>query len=401
VRALALKFDDAGTHCNLGNVWQELGKFDEAIACFHTALEFEPDNALLHYNLGNALTKLDQQNDAIASFRQALALNADYAEAYNNLGNALTETGQLDAALESLRRALQINPSYFEAHNNMGNVLRELRLLDAAKDSYHKAIAIQPNYAQAHVNLGLVLRAQGRHAEAQTSCQTALKIEPDLTTALIFKAEMHADQGQFAAAEEAYRRAIATEPESPKAWSGIASVRKMTSADAAWLADVQGIVQKNIPPRKEVYLRYALGKYFDDVKDFEQAFFNYQRANELTKSYSGRYDKQRQTLVVDTLIHVYDQTRINREQIDANTSARPVFIVGMPRSGTSLTEQILASHPEVFGAGELTFWSAAAARLEKSAPEEEMRDGVIANLAKEYLSLLQSFSTDALRVVDK
>jgi len=397
-QALALKFDDAGTHCNLGNVWQELGRFDEAAACFRTALKFEPDNAALHYNLGNALTRLDQPNNAIASFRQALALKADYAEAYNNLGNALTESGQLEAAQESLHRALQISPSYFEAHNNMGNVLRELRQLDAAADSYRRAIVIKPNFAQAHVNLGLVQRTQGRHAEAEACCQTALGITPDLAAALIFKAELHADRGQFTEAEDAYRRAIATEPESPKAWSGIASVRKMTPADAAWLADVQRISGQNIPPRKEVYLRYALGKYFDDVRDFKQAFFNYQRANELAKSYSGRYEKQRQTSAVDLLKNAYDQAWIRRERTDENASERPVFIVGMPRSGTSLTEQILASHPAVFGAGELAFWRNVAAR---SAQQGETTANASNKTAEEYLSLLQSFSPDALRVVDK
>jgi tetratricopeptide (TPR) repeat protein len=399
-RALELKFDDAGTHCNLGNVWQELGQFDEAMACFRTALKFEPGNAELHYNLGNALVKLDQPNDAIASFHQALALKPDYAEAYNNLGNALTETGQLDAAQESLRRALQINPGYVEAHNNLGNVLRELRLLDAATGSYRRALAIKPNFAQAHVNLGLALRALGHHAEAEASCQAALETNPDLASALIFKAELHADQGQFAEAENAYRRAIVAEPESPKAWSGISRVRKMTPADATWLADVQRIAEKNIPPRKEVYLRYALGKYFDDVKDFEQAFHNYRRANELTKSYSGRYEEQRQTLAVDLLTSIYDQAWIRRERIDTNTSVRPVFIVGMPRSGTSLAEQILASHPAVFGAGELAFWKNAAVRR-ASAQQDEMTVSTSDKTAEEYLSLLQSFSPDALRVVDK
>ncbi|HSY27540.1 MAG TPA: sulfotransferase, partial [Burkholderiaceae bacterium] len=197
------------------------------------------------------------------------------------------------------------------------------------------------------------------------------------------------------------RRAIEIEPESPKAWSGIAGVRKMTPADATWLANVRRIAEKNIPPRKEVYLRYALGKYFDDVKDFEQAFFNYRRANELTKSYSGRYEKRRQTLAVDLLTNVDDHAWVRRERIDANTSDRPVFIVGMPRSGTSLTEHILASHPAIFGAGELAFWNTAAARLESTAREGEMRERAIGNLADEYLSQLQSFSPDALRVVDK
>ena len=176
----------------------------------------------------------------------------------------------------------------------------------------------------------------------------------------------------------------------------------MTHEDAAWIAQAQRIAQRRLPPRKEVLLRYAIGKYFDDVKDFEQAFSHYRRANELTKLYRASHDRPQLTRAIDLIIQAFDREwlsrSINRTRIDA---ARPVFIVGMLRSGTTLAEQILASHRDVFGAGELMFWTGASATYRSSAPEQAARASLLSALAHDYLRLLAALSPEALRVVDK
>jgi hypothetical protein len=135
----------------------------------------------------------------------------------------------------------------------------------------------------------------------------------------------------------------------------------MTQSDAAWLAQAQRIAGRPLPARREVPLRYAIGKYFDDVKDFDQAFINFQRANELTKLRRAKHDRVQLTQVVDAITRSYDPLWLKETRINAHESARPVFIVGMLRSGTTLAEQILASHPDVFAAGELTYWNTASA----------------------------------------
>jgi len=150
-----------------------------------------------------------------------------------------------------------------------------------------------------------------------------------------------------------------------------------------------------------VPLQYAIGKYYDDVKDFERAFLHYRQANELTKLCRAKYDQRRQTQAVDSLLAYFEQDWENREKIDANRSARPVLIVGMPRSGTSLAEQILASHPAVFGAGELPFWAAALDNRDVSALKTDQGDKMLCDLADDYLQFLESLESDALRVVDK
>jgi tetratricopeptide (TPR) repeat protein len=213
-------------------------------------------------------------------------------------------------------------------------------------------------------------------------------------------ADASADRGQFAQAEALFTRAIAIQPDSPEAWAGLARLRKMTVGDAAWLAQAQRIAAKGLPPRHEISLRHAIGKYFDDVQDFDQAFVNFRRANELTSLRRAKHDRARLTRTVDDIMRSWDRKRV-RPRTGANESERPVFIVGMLRSGTSLVEQILASHPAVFGAGELTYWSAAWAAHAASPGNAEMSDRSLRTLADDYIRSLGELSDGALRVVDK
>jgi hypothetical protein len=157
----------------------------------------------------------------------------------------------------------------------------------------------------------------------------------------------------------------------------------------------------SLPLRHEMSLRYALGKYFDDVKQYDQAFSSYRQANELTKRYGSRYDRSGLTERVDRTIKSFDAEQIRRYQSRGNASDRPVFIVGMPRSGTTLTEQILASHPSVFGAGELTFWQTAATAYEAAELKGGEGSTLIPGMASDFLDRLTGLSGDAQRVVDK
>jgi tetratricopeptide (TPR) repeat protein len=205
-------------------------------------------------------------------------------------------------------------------------------------------------------------------------------------------AELSADRGQFAPAEELLRRALAVDPDSAEGVAGMAHFRKMTTRDAAWAAQAQRLAERTLPPRREAVLRFAIGKFFDDTQDYTAAFTNFRRANELTKLHRGKHDRRQLTHAIEQLIAGYDLEWAARSRENANTSALPVFIVGMPRSGTTLAEQILASHPAVFGAGELSFWNKPAPA--GAAPEPEQR-------AAEYLRLLEGLGAGALRVIDK
>jgi tetratricopeptide (TPR) repeat protein len=322
------------------------------------------------------------------------------------LGNALLKLFRIEDAMASFRRALEIRPDFAEAAVNLGNAQRSIGRLDEAVAGYRRALLTKPDFVAAHTELGLALRLQRRAAESEAACRRALEINPDSAAALSVLADLRADAGRFAEAEELFKRVIAIDPKSSDAWAGIARLRKMTAADGAWLAAAQGLVEQELPPQRELSLRYAIGKYYDDVRDFEKAFQNYRRANELSKHCGPAHDATRLTRNIDLIIRSHDRRWVSRARSAANPSMRPVFIVGMLRSGTSLAEQILASHPAVFGAGELTFWGAAsaaniAAASALNAPSIDVSDATLARLADDYLGLLQGLSADALRMVDK
>jgi tetratricopeptide (TPR) repeat protein len=399
--ALQLKPGDAQVHCNLGNALRQLGRLQDALASSRQAIALDPALGVAHNCLGLILAAQGQPEAAVASYRRALALGANDVEALNNLGTALRDLGQLREALSLYARAIEIDRARAETHCNLGHALLEFRRVDEAAASYTRALALQPDNAAAHLSLGTVQRLQGRAADAEASCRAALAIDPRNVEALSLLGELRADRGQFSEAEQLFQRAIAIDPNFPFAFFSIAAHRKMTSGDTAWLKGAQGLLAKRLPLRHQVSLRYALGKYFDDVGQYEHAFGHYRQANELTKGYGVHYDRGKLTRRADAIMDSFGAPAIRQHQSRGLASERPVFIVGMPRSGTTLTEQILASHPAVFGAGELTFWQSAFAEYEAGGLKAESSASLIPRLARDYLEHLTALSGDALRVVDK
>ncbi|HEY1725882.1 MAG TPA: tetratricopeptide repeat protein [Steroidobacteraceae bacterium] len=398
-RALALNPDSAQAHNNLGNALQGLGQLDQSADSYRRALQIDPDYAEAHQNMADAQLRLGQPVEAISSYRRALALSPRFVEAHHNLANALFEVGRLPEALASYHQALTLRPAFPEAHMNLGNVQRGQGMLEAAIESYRRALALRPDLAAAHANLGVALRLQGHGAQAEASCRRALTLEPESALTLAMLGEMRADQGAFEEAETLLRRAIELQPETAEAWIGLARLRRFTPADASWALQAQRIAQRPLAPRKEVLLRYALGKYHDDLQDYEQAFAHYRRANELSKLFRPSYDRLSVAQSIDRIIAGHDRNQSVPARRNISTVPRPVFIVGMMRSGTTLAEQMLASNPAVFGAGELMYWSDAAARaaqLPAGAP-----DSAVARLGADYRQLLQRLAPDAACVIDK
>jgi tetratricopeptide (TPR) repeat protein len=400
-RALAIKPDFAEAHSNMGNVLRGLGRCDEAVHSCRRALAIKPDFAEAHNNLGNALKDLGRLDDALTSYGRALELKPRFADAHCNVGNALRDVGRLHDALASYRRALELKPELAEAHNNLGNVQLDLMLLNAAEASHCRALELKPNYVHAHTALARVLRQQGRASAAEARCRTALRLAPNDADSIAFSAELHSDRGEFVEAEALFERALEIDPYLPAACAGLARCRRMSDSDSPWLAGAHRLLARKLPLRQEIYMRFAMGKYFDDLKSYEQAFHNYRLANDLTKKYGSAFDRADFTRQVDRILHAYNRDWLSRVECQGLSSGRPVFIVGMPRSGTSLAEQILASHPAVFGAGELPFWQDAAMLFDASPPRAAGEASKIESFAQAYLCNLGELSPDALRVIDK
>ena len=405
VSALTLRPEFVEAHANFGELQLELGQPEMAAASCARALAIHPGFAPAHQTLAKARMSQERFDEAAVHAGRAVAINAEFAEAHNTLGNALVKMMRLAEALASFRRAVALKPDFTEAHMNLGSALRSIGHLDAAAAGYRRVLELKPEFAPAHAALAGVLRLQRRGEEAENSCRRALEIDPKSAAALAVLAELRADAGRFAQAEELHRRIISVDENALDSWAALARLRRMTAADSEWLSAAQRLLAAPPPARRELALRYAVGKYFDDLGDFDLAFTHYRRANLLSAQCAPPHDRARLARTVDFIIRSHDRSWMDRKQAAGNFSERPVFIVGMLRSGTSLAEQILASHPAVYGAGELTFFGAEAAPALADAAAAghgpDFSDAELHRLGANYLELLQRLSTGTKRVVDK
>ena len=319
-KALRINPGYAEAHNSLGNVLNQMGRHEQATASYAKALQLMPDYTDAYYNLANALCELGRHQQAIASYARALQLRPDFAEAHNNLANAFSELGDYEQAVASYAKALQIRPDHAKAHNNLANALCERGKHEQAIASYTRALQINPNYADAHCNLGTALSDLGRHDEAIASYTEALRIKPD-----------------YAKAYENLGRIKKYEPGDPQ----IAQMREI-------------IANRAISENDEMLVRFALGKACDDIGDTESSFQHFLEGNRLRKKQLG-YDISSDRKLFNLIKSIFSEDELPAlEEIQPETGhkERPVFIVGMHRSGTTLAEQILASHSQVHGADE-------------------------------------------------
>jgi tetratricopeptide (TPR) repeat protein len=393
--ALAVKPNDPETLCNLSNALRRLGHLDEARDCSQRAIALQPALSLAHNNLGLVLAGLGRRAEAVASFRQAVSLAPRSVDSLNNLGSALCALGESGEAATIHRTAIALDPQRAESHFNLATALYGLGMADAAVASYRRALELRPRYALAQLGLATALRALGRAVEAEAACSAVLDAQADHGAALCLLGDLYTDRGEFARAQELFQRALDIDEEFAPALCSIAAHRRMTPDDGAWLRAAERRLEKPLPLEHEIGLRYALGKYFDDLARYDAAFDRYRAANELCRRHESTYDVNRLAGGVDRIIARCDRAFVHDGHSGASQSELPVLVVGMPRSGTSLLEQILASHSQAYGAGEVNFWEDAFAAFAGSGAS------AFAQLARQYLERLGAHSGQALRVIDK
>ena len=400
-RALKQDPGEAEAHNNLGNAWLELKEYQNAELCYERALILWPGNAQIHCNRGFVRSAQRRLAEAAACYRQALASDPKLIDALNGLGNTLRDLGDRREAATLFRRAIEVDAARAESHANLGAVLFEMRRVDEAVASFKRALELAENHVPAQLGLALALRQQRRPEEAEEQCRAALEADPRHVEALCLLGELRADRGRFAEAEALFQRAIDADPEhAAAAYAGIATHRRMSEADSAWLRGAEALSARPLSLAQQISLQYALGKYFDDTGQYDRAFEHYTRANESTKRYGARHDRERLRQRVSRIIQSFDG-RPGASPGAAADSELPILIVGMPRSGTSLAEQILASHPAVFGAGELVYWNGAYDAFSADAARGGTAAASVATLAVTYLERLRALGGGASRVIDK
>lgn len=398
-QALELSADDPEIHCNLANVLRRLGRLEEAVASAQRAVALDPRLSVAHNNLGLALAALGRHREAVASFRRAVQLNSHFPEALRNLANVLHDTGEYEEAVSLHRTALGLDPQSADGHCQLGNALSELGRVVEATTSFRRALELQPEHAHALLGLATALRLQWRAAEAEASIRAVLAAHPDDIEALCLLGDLHVDRGDFTQAQELFQRAQALDANYAPVLCSIAAHRRMTADDGAWLQAAEALLAKPLTLAHEIALRYALGKYHDDLRRYDEAFGEYRSANELSRRHEPAYDRTKLAQHVDQIIGHCDAEFVRSSHEGACEADLPVFVIGMPRSGTSLIEQILASHPDVYGVGEVRFWDKAYESFARAAGDAGAN--ALAGAARDYLEQLRTLAEPARRVVDK
>ena len=343
-------------HSNLGGALIDKGQLQEGIAAYRRAIHLNPNFPAAHYNLGNALKNAGQLDEAIAAYRQAIALDAGFSEALINLADALKDKGQLDEAILLYRRAVALKPNLPEAHYNLGAGPETSGQLDEAIAAYRQAIALKPSLLEAHNNLGNALKSKGQIEAAIAAYRQAIAVNPNYSEAHGNLGLALRESGQFEDAAESLRRALTIKP-SGRFYEGLVLTGRQV-ADAAEVAQLATLVnQPGIPVDDRIAAEFALAKSLDEAQHFDDAFSHFAAANRLFKesraAAGDRFDADELRRLVDRTIQTFTPAFFATQRAWGDPAELPVFIVGMPRSGTSLVEQIAASHPAVFGAGEL------------------------------------------------
>jgi tetratricopeptide (TPR) repeat protein len=379
---------------NLGSALKALGRLDDATDALRTALWIDPDFAPALANLAQVLADtgdLTQLDEAEAICRRAVHVAPRLHQALNSLGNILRLQGRLDEALTCYRQIPQSSRQQATARLNIGRTFQEQgRYADAAQmfdlalaiepdparyhacygslsserddhveaaRHYRLALARDPECAQAHHGLGLALLEQGGHDEAFTCFQQALKIDPSMAGVWVALSRTEAERGDFDSSCRSARSALCIQPQQVGAYCQLATNLR-GQVPPAEIREMQELLrQKYLEEGARSLLHFALASVYDAQGLFDEAAALFQTANALQASRKAArghtYDPDSYARLIDRLVATFTPEFLACREDWADHGPRPVFIVGLPRSGTSLTEQILASHPNVHGAGEL------------------------------------------------
>ncbi len=393
---------------NLGNALQLQGRNEQAVEQLRKALRQQPDYADAHNNLGNALHALGENSDAIAAYREAIRLDGQMVDALTNLGNTLLEEQDNSAAIESFRRAIQVQPRHHDAWHGLGNALRNERNFDAAADAYREAISIDPRQADTHEALARTLSLNDKNEAAIAAFREALALDPAHLAALRGLGSALGFAGEMDEAIATLREALRSEPSHGNSLLTIAKFKQFTEAEDADLLTMESLYARDhLSDEDRIPIGYGLGKAYEDLREYRKSITCILDAA-ARKHRQSNYSRAQSEALFDSIKSTFTPEFSARFADCGNPDPTPVFILGMPRSGTTLAEQILASHPDVYGAGELRLlwdlatgsrppdqWENAVRSLAELSPEA-MRD-----IGDTYLDGIRKISPDARFITDK
>jgi len=366
-RVLALAPDDAGARGALGIALMEAGSNEEAAVCFQDATRMRPQDPDVHYNHGRALASLDRLDEAEQAFRRSIAIEPNHARAFNNLGLVLNRLGRIEEAQASLENAIRSQPHYALAHANLANVLHTRLQFEAAGAECRKALAIDPDCALAHANLGTILWSQGDPENAIERFQCALALEPDRVEVAGKLATVLEEINRIDEAEAIASEARARLPRDPNLNLVTAKCERRNCRFEAAIVRLEKLDCKAVGLDLSAKIEHELGLLYDCKGDYDRAFVHFETCNQLAAQTYGarRFDKQRVHDKLDAMRNFLEGSTGSVFPEPVRDTRAPIFLVGFPRSGTTLLDQILDSHPGLQTLEEKPALDAVAAEIDK------------------------------------
>lgn len=378
----------------------ESGNPKAAIAALSEAVKLAPQNPLAHYDLGLARLQARHLPQAFASFQKALALKPDFSRAHYNLAVCLEGLGRFQEAVTAYQKSAELDPKNVKACARIAELMTKFGRVDEGTAWLYRAAAINPRSPTGRLNHARALLNEEKLEEGEGELRRLIALAPRQPGAHYALGTIFSSTGRFAEAIDSFEQAIRVDPNDCTAHLGRVSVQKLTEADRPLVARLSAVLERcGGHDEGRMLVHFALGKAYDDLKDYEQAMHHFDAANKLRGRFS-RFDPEQFRKYIDGLIATCTPEFFARHREVASLDASPVLIVGLPRSGTTLVEQIISAHPQVAGAGEQMYWSQQGLFADSELADEIAPDRARA-LIDGYLSLLRSFSAEALRVTDK
>jgi tetratricopeptide (TPR) repeat protein len=406
----ALKMDPNhyGALCSLANAQIALDDMDGALENYKKSLSINPDEPTVLDNYGRTLGALGRYDEAIEHFNTILKRNPDYAPAHASLAKAYNEGGRPQEAFDEYQIALQIDNRLADAHLGIAHLYTGLGELVRGEYHYNEAIRLYPDFTNAYIGLANVHRHRGHFDKALKVCERAEKISPHDPYILASKADTLQRMGNE---EGAYKLLSALNEQNQMAPLAVDTFtricRKFEVCDEAMELLELSIAAPSTDIMEKQMLRYAAGSLLDKQKRYDEAFEYFQSANE---GGALAYNAENQRNIIEQVISHFSKEAMTSLPRAKTGSTRPIFILGMPRSGTTLTEQILSCHSDVYGAGELQYMKERTNEIKATQPSldgmwatrmDKLTEAQMTGFANNYLDDISKLNSEAKHVTDK
>ncbi len=381
------------------------GQFDNAIKRIKELNEQHPNVPLLFNILGACYKAIGEIDGALQMFEVATKIKPDYAEAFFNLALIYNELNQIDNALAFYNRALEVNPKYSEAHNNLGIIYLNSKNFNKAEEHFNIAISLNNDFAEAHNNLGSTFQESNQIEKALVSYERAIALKPNYAQAQNNLGILHQKIGDNNAALLCYENAILSESSYSEAHHNLSLIKKYSEGDEQIIQMLSLTNSDKLNKSEKSRIFFALAKAHEDLNQKEDFFKFLHEGNSLRKedlSFSYIDSEKNYNPFIKELFK--EQIPANFRNKNSFSNIRPIFIVGMPRSGTSLVEQILSSHEKVYGAGELYNLTEILVPVLQDHIKDvnkKLTEEKIISIGEEYLEKLNNLNVDKKIITDK